>query len=152
MNITTQQTLELNNFISYRAKMTQKDIQLNLSKMTEAVKIAGGIVVGSPITVTYADECNILDIEIILPVDPLCDIVTGYNYVNGMKINNAVMAKYKGNPIGLQIACEKLSEYIKENNLVADTGLYKIPVVNPQNIYDIENIEINMYIGVSNVA
>ena len=60
---------------------------------------------------------------------------------------NAVVASYRGNPMGLQNACNELNQYIMENKLQPITVGYNVTKkVDPLNI---DNTEIDVYVGIS---
>jgi len=70
-----------------------------------------------------------------------------FAFKNYIKIINAVVASYKGRPIGLQEACNQLNQYIMEHKLQPKTVGYnvtkKTDMLNP------ENTEIDVYVGIS---
>ena len=100
-----------------------------------------------PITATYAVEGNELDIELLMPIDKSIDSTDKFAFKNYIKIINAVVASYKGRPIGLQEACNQLNQYIMEHKLQPKTVGYnvtkKTDMLNP------ENTEIDVYVGIS---
>ena len=96
---------------------------------------------------TYAVEGNELDIELLMPIDKSIDSTDKFAFKNYIKIINAVVASYKGRPIGLQEACNQLNQYIMEHKLQPITVGYnvtkKTDMLNP------ENTEIDVYVGIS---
>lgn len=115
--------------------------------MENYIQNAGAKRVGNPITVTYAVGDDTIDIELLIPIDKSINSVDKFVFKNQIKIVNAVVACYKGHPIGLQEACNQLNQYIMEHKLQPITVGYnvtkKTDMLNP------ENTEIDVYVGIS---
>ena len=72
--------------------------------MENYIQNVGAKRVGNPITATYAVEGDMIDIELLMPVDKSIASTDKFMFKNQIKIVNAVVAEYKGHPIGLQDA------------------------------------------------
>ena len=86
-------------------------------------------------------------LELICPIDKKIESIERYVYKEKIKIVNAVMMSYKGNPTGLQEACNELNKYIMENKLQPITVGYN--VTKKIDILDINNAEIDVYVGIN---
>ena len=111
------------------------------------VKTSGAERVGYPITVTYGIEGDLIDVEVLLPINKRVPSTGKYVFKEKLLITNALMVKHVGNPAGLQAACNELNSYIMENKLVPITAGYnvtrKVDMLNPN------NAEIDVYVGIS---
>lgn len=147
IEIVENQTLEVENLLSFRGNVTQAEMTVIGKEMEELVNRAGIKRKGSPITATYGMVGDKIDVEILLPIDKETDSTEKYLYKKKIKIVNAVVAKYLGNPNGLQEACDELNHYIIEHKLIPITVGYNVTKkVNPMNL---EETEIEVYVGIS---
>jgi hypothetical protein len=147
VEIKQNQELNVENLLSYRGKIKQSDIE-NIGKdMEDYIKSKGGNRIGNPITVTYAVEDDMVDVELILPVDRMIASSEKFRFKDRIKIINAVVAEYIGNPRGLQYAANQLNTFIVEQKLQPITCGYnvtkKVDISNP------DNTEIDLYVGIN---
>lgn len=147
LEIKENQELNVTNVLSYRGKIKQAELENIGKEMESYIQNAGAKRLGNPIIATYAVEGNELDIELLMPIDKSIDSTDKFAFKNYIKIINAVVASYKGRPIGLQEACNQLNQYIMEHKLQPITVGYnvtkKTDMLNP------ENTEIDVYVGIS---
>ena len=147
LEIKENQELNVTNVLSYRGKIKQAELENIGKEMESYIQNAGAKRLGNPITATYAVEGNEPDIELLMPIDKSIDSTDKFAFKNYIKIINAVVASYKGRPIGLQEACNQLNQYIMEHKLQPITVGYnvtkKTDMLNP------ENTEIDVYVGIS---
>lgn len=147
LEIKENQELQVVNLLSYRGKVRQAEIENIGKEMENYIQKVGAKRVGNPITATYAVEGDMIDIELLMPIDKSIDSTDKFVFKNQIKIVNAVIAVYKGHPMGLQDACNQLNQYIMEHKLQPITVGYnvtkKTDMLNP------ENTEIDVYVGIS---
>lgn len=147
IEIKEKQELNVVNVISYRGKVKQAELE-NIGKDMESyIQQAGAMRKGTPITATYAVEGDTIDIEIIIPIDKSIDSADGFVFKNQIKIVNATVMSYIGNPVGLQEACEVLNKYIVDNKLQPITVGYNI--TKKVDMLDMNNTEIDVYVGIN---
>ena len=96
---------------------------------------------GTPITATYGVERNTIDMELLMPIDRSIASIDRFVFKNQIKIVNAVTASYKGDPMGLQEACNQLNQYITEHRLQPITVGYN--VTNRTDMLSLENTEMS---------
>lgn len=141
------QTLEINNLISFRGCVTQTEIESIGKEMETFIEREGACKVGNPVTATYGVNGDAIDVELLMPVDMCIESIGRFVFKKQIKIVNAVVASYKGHPMGLQNACNELNQYIMEHKLQPITVGYnvtkKTDMLNP------ENTEIDVYVGIS---
>ena len=82
-----------------------------------------------------------------MPIDRSIASTDRFVFKNQIKIVNAVVACYKGHPMGLQEACNQLNQYIVEHKLQPITVGYN--VTKKTDILNPENTEIDVYVGIS---
>ncbi len=147
LEIKENQELQVVNLLSYRGKVKQAEFENIGKEMESYIQNIGAKRVGNPITATYALEGDLIDIELLIPINKSIDSTDKFVFKNQIKIVNAVIAAYKGHPIGLQDACNQLNQYIIEHKLQPVTVGYnvtkKTDMLNP------ENTEIDVYVGIS---
>lgn len=147
LEIKENQELNVVNVLSYRGKVRQTEIERIGKEMEDYIKNAGAKRVGNPITATYAVEDDEIDVELIMPIDMSMYSTDKFVFKDQIKIVNAVVASYKGHPIGLQEACNHLNQYIVEHKLQPITVGYN--VTKKTDMLSLENTEIDVYVGIS---
>lgn len=147
LEIKENQELNVANVLSYRGKVRQAELENVGKEMESYIQNTGAKRVGNPITATYAVEGDAIDVELLMPIDKSIGSTDKFVFKNQIKIVNAVVAAYKGHPMGLQEACNQLNQYIMEHKLQPITVGYnvtkKTDMLNP------ENTEIDVYVGIS---
>ena len=147
LEIKENQELNVANILSFKGKVRQAELENIGKEMESYIQNAGAKRVGNPITATYAVEGDAIDVELLMPIDIIIDSTDKFVFKNQIKIVNAVVAVYKGHPMGLQEACNQLNQYIMEHRFQPITVGYnvtkKTDMLNP------ENTEIDVYVGIS---
>ncbi len=116
-------------------------------ELEEIITKSGAKKVGNPISVTYGVEGEMMDMEILIPIDKKIENIEHYFFKEKIKIVNALLVKHKGNPMMLQNTFNEVNHYIVENNLTPITPGYNVTkTIDPINM---ENTEIYVYIGIS---
>jgi len=147
LEIKEKQELNVANTLSYRGKVKQTEIENIGKEMEDYIQNADAKRAGNLITATYAIEGDTIDVELLMPIDTSIESTDKFVFKNQIKIVNAVVASYKGHPMGLQEACNQLNQYIMEHGLQPITVGYNITkktdMLNP------ENTEVEVYVGIS---
>lgn len=108
---------------------------------------------GPLITTTFnienIDGEQLLDMEILVPIDKEIEVLEKYQFKKKFHLLNAVYARHEGNPKFLQETYNKLMKYIQINNLVQITSAYNVNVKDPTSAEDFDDMVIDIYIGVS---
>ena len=147
LEIKENQELNVANVLSYKGKVKQAELENVGKEMESYIQKAGAKRVGNPTTATYAVEGDMIDIELLMPIDRSIDSTDKFVFKNQIKIVNAVVACYKGHPLGLQEACNQLNQYIVEHKLQPITVGYN--VTKKTDMLSPENTEIDVYVGIS---
>ena len=147
LEVKENQELNLVNVLSYRGKIRQDELE-NIGKEMEIyIQKVGAKRVGNPITATYAVEDYMIDFELLMPIDKCIDSTDRFTLKDQIKIVNAVVACYKGHPMGLQEACNQLNQYIVEHKLQPITVGYNVTqCIDPMNM---ENTISKIYVGIN---
>ena len=147
IEIKEKQDLQINNLICFRGKIKQSELESVGNDMEIYIRNAGAKRVGYPITTTFAVEGDTMDVEMLIPIDKCIASNGKFVFKDQIKIVNAMLACYKGNPSGLQDVFSQLNQYITEHKLQSITTGYnitrKFDVLNP------EIAEIDVYVGIS---
>ncbi len=153
MEIQTNQLYEMKNVISYRAKMTQQEVNDVMNRMGTFIQENGlnknGCVTTTTFTVESIGGTQLMDIEILCPVDKACDVPQGFTFKHEFRLSNAAKITHKGNPANMQESVNKLIGYLNQNKLMPVTSLYNVTVNEPKTPMDIDNMVVDMYIGVT---
>lgn len=145
--ITINETLEVNHILSYRAKIKMAEFNKVATAMEEKMRQRGIKRVANAITATFAVENDAMDMELLIPIDKKVENFEEYKYKEKLKLVNAARLTYKGNPAGLQNACNELNQYIAERQLQPITVGYNVTKhMDPINM---DNTEIHVYVGIN---
>ena len=147
LEIKENQELNVTNVLSYRGKVKQAELESVGKEMESYIQNTGAKRIENSITATYAVEGGEIDIELLIPIDKSIDSTDKYVFKNQIKMVNAVVASYKGHPMGLQEACNQLNQYIMEHSLQPITVGYNVTKKVDQ--LNLENTEIDVYVGIS---
>ena len=147
LEIKEKQELNVANVLSYKGKVKQAELENVGKEMESYIQNVGAKRVGNPIVATYAIEGATVDVELLMPIDMIINSKDKFVFKNQIKIVNAVVAAYKGHPIGLQDTCNQLNQYIMEHKLQPVTVGYN--VTKKTDILNPENTEIDVYVGIS---
>ena len=147
VQIEEEKILEVENLISFRGKIKVEELQKLGQEMENKASLAGAKKVAYPITATYSVEGDLIDIEMLLPIDKPIDDIDKFRYKSKVKIVNAIVAKHRGNPMKLQSTCNKLNQYLIEHKLVPITVGYN--VTKKIDALNVEDTEIDVYVGIS---
>lgn len=147
LEIKENQELNIANVLNYKGKVKQAELENVGKEMESYIQKAGAKRVGNPTTATYAVEGDMIDIELLMPIDKSIDSTDKFVFKNQIKIVNAVVACYKGHPLGLQEACNQLNQYIVEHKLQPITVGYN--VTKKTDMLDPENTKVDVYVGIS---
>lgn len=143
----TRERLIYGRILYFRGKISRSEMDKVGTDMEARINEAGAMKAGNPVTATFGIEGEYLDVEILQPINKNIGSIGDYQFKEKIKIVNAVVASYKGNPIGLQGACNELNQYITEKKLQPITVGYNVPKhINPVSI---EDTEIDIYVGIS---
>ena len=147
LEIKQNQELNKEKLLSFRGKIKQSDLESVGKEMESYIKSKGADRVGDPITVTYAIEAGMIDVELLLQVNSIIPSSEKFVYKDCIKIVNALVAVYKGNPIGLQDAVVQLNTFISEHKLQPITVGYN--VTKNVDLSNPDNTEVDVYVGIN---
>lgn len=151
-NIKSGQELRLKNVLKIRREMSQLEIREELNQIEKKISDSGNERNGATITTVYGSRTikgnTVLDIEILVPLNGPIECLDSYEVLDDFIIHNALHLKHIGNPNMIQSKVNKLNQYINDNNLQATTPLYSINTKGMNTVNSIEEMEVDMYIGV----
>lgn len=147
--------LLLKNVLSLRKKMTQTDINFEMTKIKNFFEANKVNKAGSVITTTHSIEIDrgipVLDMEILVPMDRYLkdQIPKEYKIKPVFKISNALYVRNEGNPSNLERVYKDLTEYITENGLQQITSSYNVTVKEILPGMALDEAIIDVYIGIN---
>ncbi|WP_124098844.1 DUF5085 family protein [Ruminococcus sp. Marseille-P6503] len=152
MTITENNTLEMKNVVSFRGKVTQQKMEEVMRSFENLIQENNACRTGPTVTATYAVEDefghSVMDIEVLIPVDKKITTNSEFKFKPLFRLNNAVKIRHKGNPALLQNSVNELMQYINSHKLMPITAGYNVTVQEPANQNDIDNLIVDMYVGV----
>lgn len=151
--ITENTVLEMSNVLSYRNKSTQRQLAIASKEIEELLKNNGAKKVGASVSTTFLIDTTgaepMLDVEILIPIDKVISVSAPYVIKPVFRLRNAIKIRHKGNPALLQNTANELMKYIKNKGLMPITSGYNVTVQEPAGPTDIDNLIVDIYIGVS---
>lgn len=147
IEIRKEQKLEVDCLLSFRGKIKHCELEKIGKDMETTANMAGAKKVSNHIIATYAVEGDYVDIELLLPINKKINNIGEYCFKEKIKIVNALMLVYKGDPVGLQAACNEFNQYMLQNSLQPITVGYNVTIKSDS--LNIENTETNIYVGIS---
>ena len=153
MNVEYGKEFRLENVLSLRKKMTQQQINEEMIKIGKLLQDNEAKKHGPIVTVTFAIENvngnQVLDMEILVPIDKKLDLPREYTLKPVFKILNAVYARHTGNPATLQNTYNEMLAFIQQNNLQQITDGYNVQVNDLLPGMTPDDMIVDVYIGVS---
>lgn len=153
MNIEKNKSLRYENLLSLRKKMTQAQVQEEMMKIGSLLNETGARKNGSIVTATFSVENGdgqpILDMEILVPLDRPAILPQPYILKPVFQLVNAVYARHQGNPNLLQNTYHELLQYITNNQMQQITAAYNVNVNDLQPGQSLEEMIIDVYIGIN---
>lgn len=153
MNIQEHMTLEMHNVLSYRAKMTQQELQAKSLEIEKFLTETGAKRVAPATTTTFSVEQGVsgpvMDIEILIPLDREITSLDGYIWKPHFLLTNALMIRHIGNPSTLQNTVNELNAYILEHQLIPITTGYNVTLKEAKTPLELASMEVDIYVGIS---
>ena len=152
-DIQGHQTLEMRNVLSYRAKMTQQELQAKSQEIEKVLLETGAKRSASIATTTFSVEAGavgqVMDVEILVPLDREITPPAGYVWKSHFLLTNALRIRHVGNPAKLQDAINELNAYIVQHQLVPISSGYNVTVKDAKTPLEVDSMEIDVYVGIS---
>ncbi|MDD4297808.1 MAG: AraC family transcriptional regulator [Ruminiclostridium sp.] len=147
------QELRLENVLSIRKKMTQTELQQEMTQIGNFIQQNNLIKSGPVVSATFSIEQNgtspILDMEILVPLDKDIPLPEPYRMKKIFHLKNAIHVRHEGNPQRLQNTLNGMVQYIQNNKLQQITPAYNATVNEPKPGEGLDKLIIDAYIGVN---
>jgi effector-binding domain-containing protein len=151
--ILEKQEFRLQNVISLRKKMTQQEMALEMKKLSEYVKEKGADKNGPVITATFGVEQKgfdqLLDMEILVPLNKDIASEKEYKLKKDFYLTNALKITHVGNPMTLQNTYNDLNRYIQEKCVQPITVAYTVMVNDVMDSFKMDEAVMDIYVGVN---
>lgn len=145
--IKENQDLIMENVLSFRGKGTQQQMQEEVFKIEEVLNSLDAKKNGPITTATYFIEGNLIDIEILVPLDRKVKIPSPYKYKSIIKLVHALYIRHEGNSSKSGDTINILNKYIIENNKQVITPTYNVTIKKAIGYNDLDNMIIDVYVG-----
>lgn len=145
------QQLILENVLSFKGKVTQQQMEEEMVKIGQVLKKLDVQKDGPVTTAIYAIEQvgveQLMDIEILIPLDKKIELPKEYTLKPTIKIVNALYIRHQGHPGKLQETINKLNEYILEHKKHVITATYNVTLRNAMRQEELNDMIIDVYVG-----
>ena len=152
MEINQEEIYLVEQVITYMGKVNNKLLNNVMEQLFSAINDAGLKINGSTITAIHSieNDCGdqIIDIEIIVPINGVMTSTDEFVYRDRFEINNALMFRHIGNPQTMNTEMQEFNQYIKNNNFKPVTPFYNVTVRSASSPSEIDNIIMDIYVGV----
>lgn len=153
MEITQNQTLEMQNLLSYRGRMTQQEFTAKAQEIERILQEHGAQKDAPIVTTTFSVEQGamgpIMDAEILVPLNKEIPVPSGYVWKPQFLLTNAVKLHHVGNPSGLQNSVDELTDYMRMHHLTPVTSGYNVTLKEAHTLLELDAMEIDVYVGIS---
>lgn len=141
------QKLEVNNLLSFRGKVKQDEIEKIGKDMESYIERLDAKKVDNPITATFLLENDLIDFEILIPINKKIVSSEKYVFKEKLKITNAIVGIHRGNPDLIQNTLNELNQYILENKILPITVGYS--VIKNVELTNLNETVIYYYLGIN---
>ncbi len=146
-------SLEMENVLSYRGKVTQQQMVQITKEMKSIIDLNGAHKTLSGVSATFAvdtvSSVPIMDVEIMCPLDKPISVSAPYVFKPVFRLRNAVKIRHTGNPALMQNTVNELMAYIQNKGLMPITASYNVTVQEPSSPANVDGLIVDMYVGVS---
>ena len=153
MKVECGKEFRLESVLSLRRKMTQQQINDEMMKIGKLLQDNEAKKQGPIVTVTFAIENvngnQLLDMEILVPIDKKLGLTSEYTLKPFFHIVNAIYARHTGDPATLQNTYNEMLAFIQQNNLQQITAGYNVQVNDLLPGMTPDDMIVDVYIGVS---
>jgi effector-binding domain-containing protein len=151
--IKENQELQMTNVLSFRKRTAATEFQAELARIGKFVEDGGFTKTGPTVTATFAAEvengAQMLDMEVLIPLDKPFDPPEGCVCKPEFKLVNAAVIRHTGNPAGLQSTVNKLLAYIQQKGLQPITSGYNVTVKEAKTPLEVDEMIVDIYLGIS---
>ena len=138
--------------ITYRGKVNNKLLNNVMEQLFSAINDAGLKINGPTITAIHSieNDCGdqIIDIEIVVPINGIMTSTDEFVYRDRFEISNALMFRHIGNPLTMNTEMQEFNQYIRDNDFKPVTPFYNVTVRSASSPSEIDNIIMDIYVGV----
>ena len=151
--IESNKSIRFENLLSLRKKVTQEELNGQMMKIGQFLKEKdlkkSGPIINTTFAVEMKDNKQILDTELLIPIDREIELPAEYTLKKVFHLVNAICIRHTGNPMTLQNTYNELNRFLAENKLQPITSAYNITVNDVTDPAKIDEVIIDVYIGVN---
>ena len=142
----------VNNLLSFRASLTQDEMQKEMQNLEKFINDNNLTVVGSKINTTYSVTQGIvptMDIEMLIPIDKEFQETEEYKFKFELKLINALKSVHKGNPQGFNDTVMEIQKYTQDKKLMPITSLYTVNIHEVKRPDDMDKFHAELYVSIN---
>jgi effector-binding domain-containing protein len=155
ITIEARQDLHFENLLCSRKNIPQEQIQKRIEDIESFMEKKSIKKIGPVITAVYTldfeEGKQMIDLEILVPVNKEFSSEKEYVFRNEFSITRALRLQYRDKPALLQEAYVALNAYMAGHGLAPVTPMYNVYINNNVSGYIPRNTEIDIYVGVTQV-
>lgn len=151
MGIEKNQEVKLQNLLSCRRNIQEKDIDKEFAEMAAFIKMYKLNQVGGIITTVHKidKDSELLDMEIMIPIEHKATDLKKYTVKPIFHLVNALHLGYQGSPGNLSTAHQEIFKYVAEHKLQPITPLYNFYSNKLDETQSLEDLKVDLLIGVN---
>lgn len=151
IKIETGKSISFENVASFRKKMKQSEIQIEVGRFVEFLKHSNAKKNGPMISATFGiedfDGEQVIDIQFLFPIDRVFQSTEEYLYKSKFYLGNAIYKRHVGNPLTLQITYNEMLKYVEQEQLIQLSVAYNVNIDNE--ISNVSESIIDVYISIN---
>lgn len=148
--ILDKQQVELENLISFRGKVRQREMSLLIRQMVECAEAqqakVGENLISATYQVEFVDGEKVAEVELMLPVEGKITDRGDFTCKPRFFLKDAVKMEYQGPSSGFATVFEEMKQYIEKKGYVPITVGYIVSVLNNKKE---DEVDMEVYMGVS---
>jgi hypothetical protein len=153
LKIVEDQTLRMENVLSYRRELTPSDFKMAVKEINTLITELNATKTGHTVTVNhvvFVDNAPKSEFEILVPLDRKVEFVRNFfSFKPVFYLEHAVKLSYSGKYSELNTAAVAAQKYISDHNLVPVTPAYCVNIQEYEPEYSDRDIVEDIYIGIS---
>ena len=126
LNIENGKNITLTNLVSFRKKMPQEEINIEIEKLGNFLESKGinrnGPMITRTLGIEIIDNKYNVDMELMIPVDKKTELPQDYEMKDVFQLTDAVYVRHQGNLSNLQDTYNQAIAYMQSNNRIVKSA------------------------------
>ncbi len=134
-SVVEKQEFQIENVLSVRKKVNMDDVNSIMADMNTLISEKGAKIIGPIVNANFSVEIigkkQIIDIEIMMPLDKTFSVPNGYRFKKKFFINDAIKVSHIGNSANIPKAVNLMNKYMEDKDLTPITVAYNVVLKEP---------------------